>query len=145
MERIIRSRGVEIVTLIDEDMAPVFDSVKWYIDRYGYVANSKLGTLHRVVMEKPVGLTVDHINRDKLDNRRQNLRTATNSQNSANNKWPGVFYDEHSTTNNKWRGAVRKEGKTVYTKRCPSREEALALRKALAIEIHGEFAGVHNE
>lgn len=42
--------------------------------------------LHREIMQAPVGMDVDHINGDTLDNTRANLRLATRSQNLANNR-----------------------------------------------------------
>lgn len=49
----------------------------------GYVGGRMIN-MHRVIMEAPAGLTVDHVNGDGLDNRRANLRIATRSQNNAN-------------------------------------------------------------
>lgn len=40
--------------------------------------------LHRFIMEAPRGIEVDHINHDTLDNRRENLRLVTKSQNQQN-------------------------------------------------------------
>lgn len=40
--------------------------------------------LHRVIMDAPKGLEVDHINHNRLDNRRINLRLVTHQQNLAN-------------------------------------------------------------
>lgn len=45
--------------------------------------------LHRFIMNAPLGLEVDHINHDTLDNRKVNLRLATRSQNMQNLK--GAF------------------------------------------------------
>lgn len=40
--------------------------------------------MHRLIMDAPAGMVVDHINGNKIDNRRDNLRIATHSQNSIN-------------------------------------------------------------
>jgi hypothetical protein len=40
--------------------------------------------MHRFIIDAPPGFDVDHVNRDSLDNRRENLRIATRSQNNVN-------------------------------------------------------------
>ena len=40
--------------------------------------------LHRLLLDPPDGMDIDHVNRDGLDNRRVNLRVCTRSQNNAN-------------------------------------------------------------
>jgi hypothetical protein len=47
--------------------------------------------MHRLVIDAPVGIEVDHRNRNGLDNRRGNLRLATRSQNAANRGKPGGY------------------------------------------------------
>ena len=40
--------------------------------------------MHRLIMNNPIGLVVDHINNQTLDNRRENLRIVSQSENMAN-------------------------------------------------------------
>ena len=61
----------------------------WCVDPRGYLAatyNKKHTVLHRLIMNAPKGYVTDHINGDKLDNRRENLRICTQHQNTMNNK-----------------------------------------------------------
>lgn len=48
--------------------------------------NGKTARMHRLVMDAPKGVMVDHINRNSLDNRRENLRLCDNSLNMINSK-----------------------------------------------------------
>jgi hypothetical protein len=45
--------------------------------------------MHRLILDTPKGFDTDHLNGDKLDNRRSNLRVATRQQNQANQKAHG--------------------------------------------------------
>ena len=95
-----------LVTLVDdEDYDRVVEAVitytptgkprkgtgKWYahecLPGYIYAMNgSRDMAVHRVIMNAPKGMDVDHINGDRLDNRKENLRICTRSQNSQNKK-----------------------------------------------------------
>jgi hypothetical protein len=80
----------------------------WSFDRYAYFSKRRKGKrrsvrMHRLIARKmfgeiPNGLDVDHINRDKLDNRRDNLRLLTRSQNCLNRDFDrpyrGVYWDK---------------------------------------------------
>lgn len=67
---------------------------RWSMDDGGYLHASIDGrrvSLHRWLMRAPLGMVVDHINRDRLDNRRRNLRVCTSSTNNANKSRPGCI------------------------------------------------------
>lgn len=70
-----------------EDEALVM-SRSWYVNSNGYLAGQEKGHkhvyLHRVIMSAPKDMQVDHINGDKLDNRRSNLRIVNGAHNSQN-------------------------------------------------------------
>jgi hypothetical protein len=72
------------ITLADSDTVQKFADLAWSRSAGGYAWNHKIGFLHRQILEPKPGLDIDHINRDKLDNRRQNLRYLTRSQNCIN-------------------------------------------------------------
>lgn len=74
---------------IDKEDLPLVEPYKWYINtpqnaKTLYVANDKLGKLHRYLMNPKEDEIIDHINRNGLDNRRKNLRITTASINSRN-------------------------------------------------------------
>ncbi len=95
--------------------------------------------MHRLIMDAPADMQVDHINGDGLDNRRANLRLVTPRKNTINrslrstNKtgYPGVYLDERTNT---------------YTARISlhigvfdSFDEAVEARKKAEDEYYGEF------
>ena len=102
--------------------------------------------VHRYVWEQangpiPAGMCIDHINRDHTDNRLENLRLATYSQNFMNSmhqqgKWPrGV-----TTRGSKFRAQIAFEGKHRWlgTFNCPTAAHFAYLKARLALSP--EFA-----
>lgn len=74
--------------------------------------------MHRVIVDAPGGLVVDHKNHNKLDNRKNNLRVCTCRENSLNNRSKGYCWD---STSKKWRVTVKEDGK--YRHRAYGTEE----------------------
>jgi hypothetical protein len=85
------SNRPSISALIDDNDIALVSLYHWRLNSGGYVVtnaqvNGKRKTLylHRLLMAAAPGQLVDHINRDKLDNRRENLRFVTAQQNNRN-------------------------------------------------------------
>lgn len=75
-------------TLVDQDIASELGKTNWHLLKNkannGYAKDSKGNLIHRVIMEAPFGMEVDHINGNSLDNRRSNLRVCTSRENQQN-------------------------------------------------------------
>ena len=93
---------------------------------------------------------IDHINRDRLDNRMSNLRMATRSQNSMNkgrrsdNK-SGVTGVTWHKGSQKWRAVCHMNGKQIQVGMFDSIEEAAKAYAEAAEKLHGEFANKHTD
>lgn len=126
----------------------------FYAARQSKYINGKQHTIwmHREIMQAPKGIQVDHIHHDTLDNRRSQLRLATQSQNQGNvsirrnNKsgYRGVFCHMSRTgrlryTASIWNGKGRGSGNQLHLGTYDTAEEASAVYEAKAREIRGEF------
>jgi hypothetical protein len=119
------------------------------IDTGGYahfVVAGKLEILHLLIMKPPKmsGLQVDHINGDRLDNLRSNLRIVTFEQQMQNKKpWASSGHrNVHwSAQQNKWRVVVKRSGKLYYG----GAFDDIALAVQSARELRGRIFTHHVE
>lgn len=125
--------------LLDPDIYELIKGKNVWIDR-GYpqltVEGKKL-KLHRLVMGKaPDGLETDHINRNTLDNRRQNLRFVTRAENSMNRGCygksgeKGIYFDGHFKRSKPWKVDLTRNKKHVHLGYYASIAEAVEARDA---------------
>lgn len=104
--------------------------------------------LHRFIMNPKGDMVVDHINGDGLDNRRENLRIASHSQNqwnrrnARNNKtgYKGVSIDKRS---GKFRAGISVGGKHIHLGLFSTAEEAAQAYAEASRKYHGEYGRTH--
>ena len=103
-------------------------------------------SLHRLILNSPPNLLVDHKNGHTLDNRRENLRLATHSQNVQNkcktqsktsSKYIGVCLEKRR---GRWEVRIRHQGKAIWIGRFINEIDAAKAYDAAAKKYHGEFA-----
>lgn len=103
--------------------------------------------LHRLIMEAPKGMQVDHINGDSLDNRKSNLRLCTDSQNKGNrglNSNNTSGYMGVCKYKDRWKVQVCHENKTYYLGLFDDKDEAARAYNKKKLELFGEFARINN-
>lgn len=136
--------------LIDAEDADRVLNRRWHLSRQGYaVSNLRrcdgrgVVLMHRLLMPPRPGFEIDHINLDRLDNRRANLREATHCQNvrntgrRAHSRWPykGVRHNGVS-----WTARIRHQGRELFLGAFSSAEDAARAYDRAARARFGCFA-----
>lgn len=121
--------------IIDADDVELVKNIKWRMNCNGYaINNTKVNTfLHRKVLNSTS--IVDHINGNRLDNRKCNLREVTQSQNQMNVNYLGVY--QHG---DRWLAKIKKNQKQIHIGLFDYREEALYARWYAERQLFGEYA-----
>lgn len=87
-------------TKVDDEDYKKYSTLKWWLSKQGYVVGridntGRLVRLHRLIMNCPENMVVDHLNGDKLDNRKCNLRVCSTKENANNmHNIKGYTYDK---------------------------------------------------
>lgn len=105
---------------------------------------------HRIVWEMhhgpiPEGMQIDHVNRDRSDNRLQNIRLATISQNHANKTaqrnnasgHKGVYW---CNTRSRWIAKLVSDGRHIYIGSFKDLDKAAGAYAIASAAINKEFA-----
>ena len=134
-----------------EDL-PLIESRSWYRDKDGYLVSCyffngrrRFVRFHRIVMKAKPGQFIDHINKDRADNRKCNLRCCRRAENDRNrgiyatntSGVTGVYFDKQR---NKWVASISYDKKRTLIGRFASKEEAVRARLEKEIELFKEFA-----
>lgn len=140
--------------IVDDDMFEELSKFKWHFSRFGYAVRKpysgrgKNFYMHRVIAGTPEGMSTDHINGDKLDNRRSNLRICSTSSNMRNrgkqnnntSGYKGVFW---SIPAGRWRAQIVVNKKSIHLGLYDTTEEAASAYNVAAKEYFGEFANLN--
>lgn len=139
--------------LVDSEDFERISLHSWCLSSNGYAKRgvfnqNKTILMHREVMNLKAGI-IDHINGDKLDNRKSNLRLCTISLNGANTRiasnntsgYKGVHWD---TRDKKWLAKICVNQKSMNLGRYENKMDAAVAYNEAAKVYFGEFARLNN-
>jgi len=144
------------VAIVDDEDFEELNQYNWYLHSEGYAiretqCNYKKTRIrmHRQILNTPEGMDTDHINGNRLDNRRENLRVCTRSQNLMNKAvrvnsetgYKGVHLHKPTGRYNAYIDVGKKRRSLGYYK--TAIEAAQAYNDAI-VEVQGEFARLNN-
>ncbi len=141
----------EKVILLDKENEIFMNYCTWGIDTKGYVRGNiknKIVKLHRLVMNiKDSSILIDHINRDKLDNRKENLRIADFKINAINrifkpktSMYKGVYFHRIQKV---WCAMIKINGIQKHLGNFKNEVDAAKAYDKKAKEVYGSIAFIN--
>lgn len=132
---------------VDDDDYKKYNHLRWHLSDTGYAVRRNNGEtirLHRLIMSCPENMVVDHLNGNKLDCRKSNMRICTQKENAKNHhNTKGYTYDK---SKGKWmvrykgkfygRYETEAEAKRVYQLACSGQEYKTTRRKLYMLPKH---------
>ena len=156
--REVAVKGSAKPMLVDDEDYPMMSAIEWKVQHCGYAwgyvrreiaekygIERGMAYSHRIIAKTPKGMTTDHINLNKLDNRKENLRICTQKENTMNrpkrkdgktSKYVGVSW---SKSNKCFLASMFVDGKRKHV-RAESERHAAELYNEYAKRTFGEFA-----
>lgn len=138
--------------LVDNEDYEKLSQYNWGLNSFGYVARLgkvdgkwKMILMHRIIMDTPKGMVTDHINGNKVDNRKKNLRVCTHQENCRNST-------KHRKTNKsgyhgvsaygkkKWQANIRGDGGVIRLGTFLNKIDAAKAYDEAAKKYHKDFA-----
>ena len=125
--------------IIDTEDLGKIEPYYFRIDKYGYArtCNTPQIGVHNIITPAPEGFVVDHINRNKADNRKSNLRICTYMQNSWNRS---RSVGATKVRSGKWVATIRVNGNRLHLGTFDTENEAIQAKKVALKKYCGEFA-----
>lgn len=145
------------IAIIDDEDFSLISLYKWHYhkhsDKYGGYAATSVNKIriymHKLILNVGKEHTVDHINHNKLDNRKINLRKCSQSENNKNkpkikrntsSKFKGVYFDKYS---NSWKAQISINNHTTHIGRFKNEIEAAKAYNEACKKHYGEFANLN--
>lgn len=140
------------VTIVDKADYEMLRHLSWHVTAKGYARHceryldtSRSVAMHRMIMLPESGQEVDHINGDRLDNRRCNLRLCSRAENGRNRRrqrsssfrFKGARKDWRR---GKWQAYIKDDGIQRHLGCFESETEAARAYDAAAMRLFGDFA-----
>lgn len=144
-----------VVKVDDADFERI-SKYTWFLSNKGYaVASTHVNGsiqnfyLHRVVLDAPKDIWTDHIDGDRLNNTRANLRLCTATQNNMNlakrkgttSRFKGVYWCKQK---GKWHTRIKMFGKAKHLGFFSDEQAAAIAYDEAAINLFGQFARINN-
>lgn len=150
MRTIPTSKATKFALVDDEDYE-YLSQFKWsYSNGYAIRRKDKSSIgMHRIILNPPKDMSIDHINHNRLDNRKENLRICTHKQNSYNQLWKkennhskykGVTWAKHTK---RWKATIKKDGKVKFLGYFNEEIKAAEAYNKAALICFGNYAKVN--
>jgi hypothetical protein len=147
------------VALVDDEDYEYLNQFKWqaykgertyYACRHTRKGDVEREIMHRVIMNTPKGMEVDHIDHNGLNNQKYNLRNCTRSQNQSNriscvgtSKYLGVVISSKGLFKGRIEASLTANGVIIHLGVFKTEEDAARAYDEAAKRYHGEFANLN--